>query len=83
VASIVAAWACRNGRRVVSVCRFGAGGIFSALRTRRIVEAPARWPSLSSSPWMRWYPHVLFSVANCSMSAVISALTGGRPVWFG
>jgi hypothetical protein len=32
---------------------------------------------------MRWYPHVLFSVASCSMSAVISALTGGRPVWFG
>jgi hypothetical protein len=25
---------------VVLVCRFGAGGIFSALRTRRIVEAP-------------------------------------------
>jgi hypothetical protein len=32
---------------------------------------------------MRWYPHVLFSVASCSMSAGISALTGGRPVWFG
>ena len=35
---------------------FGAGGIFSALRTRRIVEALTRWPSLSSSPWIRWYP---------------------------
>jgi hypothetical protein len=32
---------------------------------------------------MRWYPRVLFSVASRSMSAVISALTGGRPVWFG
>jgi hypothetical protein len=29
---------------------------------------------------MRWYPRVLFSVASRSMSAVISALTGGRPV---
>ena len=45
-----------------------------------MVDAPTRWPSLSSSPWMRWYPHVLFSVASCSMSAVIPALTGGRPV---
>jgi hypothetical protein len=80
VASIVAAWACRNCRHVVSVCRFGAGGMCRALRTLRIVEAPTRWPSLSSSPWMRWYPHVLFSVASRSMSAVISALTGGRPV---
>ena len=53
-ASIVAACACRNCRHVVSVCRFGAGGIFSALRTRRIVEALTRWPSLSSSPWIRW-----------------------------
>jgi hypothetical protein len=41
-ASIVAAWACRNRRQLVSVCRFGAGGIFRSLRTRRIVEAPTR-----------------------------------------
>jgi hypothetical protein len=32
---------------------------------------------------MRWYPQLWFSVARRSMSAVISALTGGRPVWFG
>ena len=32
---------------------------------------------------MRWYPQLWFSVASRSMSAVISALTGGRPVWFG
>ena len=83
VARMVAAWACRNCRQVVSVFRFGAGGIRRALRTRRIVEAPTRWPSLSSSPWMRWYPQPWFSVASRSMSAVISALTGGRPVWFG
>jgi hypothetical protein len=80
---MVAAWARRNCRQVVSVCRFGAGGIFSAVRTRRIVEAPARWPSLSSSPWIRWYLQPWFSVARRSIRAVISALTGGRPVRFG
>jgi hypothetical protein len=42
VASIVAACECRNFRQVVSVCRFGAGGIFSVLRTRRMLEALAR-----------------------------------------
>ena len=63
--------------------RLGAGGIRSALRTRRIVDAPTRWPSVSSSPWIRWYPQLWFSVASRSISAVTSALTGGRPVRFG
>ena len=40
---------------MVSVCRFGAGGIFRAFRTRRIVDTLTRWPSLSSSPWIGWY----------------------------
>src|ERR1019366_3646178 len=80
MASIVAAWGCRNCRQLVSVCRLGPGGIRSALRTRRIVEALARWPSLSSSPWIRWYPQPVFSVASRSISVAISALTGGRPV---
>jgi hypothetical protein len=39
VASIVAAWVRRNCRQVVSVRRCGAGGIFRALRTRRMVDA--------------------------------------------
>jgi hypothetical protein len=56
VAIIVAACACWNCRHVVSASRFGTGGIFSALRTRRIVDALTLWPSLSSSPWIRWYP---------------------------
>jgi hypothetical protein len=56
VASIVDAWVCRNVRQVLSVRRLGAGGIFKALRTRRMVDALTRWPSLSSSPWIRWYP---------------------------
>ena len=47
---------CRNFRQLASVCRSGAGGIFGALRTRRIVDALTRWPSFSSSPWIRWYP---------------------------
>jgi len=52
----VAAWVRRNGRHVVSVRLAGAGEIFSALRTRRMVDALTRQPSLSSSPWIRWYP---------------------------
>jgi hypothetical protein len=60
-----------------------AGGIFSVLRTRRIVDAPTRWPSLNSSPWIRWYPQPWFSVASRSISAAISGLTGGRPVRYG
>jgi hypothetical protein len=80
VASIADAWVCRNFRHVVSERRSGAGGIFSALRTRRIVDAPTRWPSLSSSPWILLYPQPWFSVASRAISAAISALTGGRPV---
>jgi hypothetical protein len=55
-----------------------SGGIFRALSTRRIVEAPTLWPSLRSSPWIRWYPQPWFSVASRSISAAISGLTGGR-----
>jgi hypothetical protein len=69
--------------QLVSVCRLGAGGIFRPFRIRRIVDAPTRWPSLSSSPWIRWYPQPVLSVASRSISAVISALTGGRPLRFG
>ena len=83
VASIAEAWVCRNFRHVMSERRSGAGGVFSALRTLRIVDAPTRWPSLSSSPWIRWYPQPLFSVASCSMRAAIPALTGDRPVRLG
>ena len=50
------------------------------LGTRRMVDALTRWPSFSSSPWIRWYPQALFSVASRAISAAISALTGGRPV---
>jgi hypothetical protein len=45
-----------------------------------MVDALTRYPSFSSSPWIRWYPQPLFSVASRSISVVIEALTGGRPV---
>ena len=80
VAGMVDACVRRNVRHVVSEPRSGAGGIFSGLRTRRIVDAPTRWPSLSNSPWIRWYPQPWFSVASRSTSAAISVRTGGRPV---
>jgi hypothetical protein len=53
-----------NCRHVVSVRCCGAGGIFRALRIRRMVDALTRWPSLSSSPWILLYPQPLFSVAS-------------------
>ncbi len=48
---------------LVSVRRTGAGGIRWRRRIRRTVEAPIRWPSLSSSPWILLYPQFGFSVA--------------------
>jgi len=83
VASIVDAWVGRNRRQAAPVRRFGAGATFRALRTRQIVDAPTRWPGLSSSPWILWYPQPRFSVASGAISAAISALTGGRLVRFG
>ena len=62
-ASMLVAWVCRNCRQLLSVCRTGAGGMRWRWRIRRIVEALTRWPSVSSSPWSRWYPHRGFSRA--------------------
>ena len=36
----------------MSVYRSGAGVMRSALRTRRVVDALTRKPSLSNSPWI-------------------------------
>jgi hypothetical protein len=33
--------------------RCGTGGRPAALRIRRIVERPTRWPTFFSAPWMR------------------------------
>ena len=42
VASVVAAWVCRDFRQVAPVRRCGAGGIFSAPGTRPVVDALSR-----------------------------------------
>ena len=79
----------RRGLRVRELPPRGVGvplgrrGIFSALRTRRIEDAPPWWPSFNNSPWILLYPQPWFSVASRSISAAISVLTGGRPVRFG
>ena len=58
----------RRGLRVQELPPRGVGvplgrrGIFSALRTRRIVDAPTLWPSFISSPWILLYPQPWFSV---------------------
>src|SRR3954453_3443259 len=56
---MLVAWVRRNCRQLVSVRRNGAGGIRWRCRIRRIIEAPTRWPSVSSSPWIRRYPECL------------------------
>jgi len=52
-------------------------------RIRRIVVAPTRWPSLSSSPWIRTYPQRGFSRAMRTTKTTSASSTGGRPVRFG
>jgi hypothetical protein len=82
-ATIVDAWARRTCRQVVSVQRTGAGGIRNRCRTRRIVDDPTRWPSVSNSPWIGWYPQRWLSRAMRSINAAIASLRGGRPMWWG
>src|ERR1039458_10579908 len=70
---MVAAWECRTRRQVVSVRRLGAGGIRSALRTRRIVDALARWPD---GPMARWP-----SLSNALDPLVpLRGVLGGEPL---
>jgi hypothetical protein len=78
-ASMVDAGVCRNCRQVVSVSRTGAGGIRPRCRTRRMVDAPTRWPSFSNSPWILLYPQLGFSLAMLLISSVTASETGGRP----
>ena len=61
----------------------GAGGIRWRFRIRRIVEAPTRWPSLSSSPWILRYPQRGFSRAIRTTRAARTSSIGGRPGRFG
>jgi hypothetical protein len=55
-------------------------GMRCRFRIRRIVEAPTRWPSLSSSPWSRMYPQRGFSRAIRTTKAARTSSIGGRPV---
>ena len=66
-----------NCRQLVSVCRDGAGGIQWCWRIRRIVEAPTRCPSLSSSHGIVRYPQLRFSMAIRTTSATMMSLIGG------
>ena len=49
VASIVAAWVCRNCRQVASVCRCGAGGIQPAAQREQDGEEPNRPTGMSGA----------------------------------
>ena len=51
-ARIACAWVARNCRRS-GADRRGAGSKPAALRIFQAVEAATRWPSPTSSPWMR------------------------------
>ena len=82
-ASMLAAWVRRNCRQLLSVRRDGAGGMRWRLRIRRIVEAPTRWPSLSSSPWSLMYPQRGFSRAIRTTKAARTSSIGGRPARWG
>ena len=78
----------RNARQVWPD-RVGAGSMPALSRIRHTVDGAILYPRPVSSPWMRWLcrvrhnsctPQPLFSVASRSISAVSSALVGGRPV---
>ncbi len=60
-----------------------AGGMPWRCRIRRIVEAPTRWPSVSSSPWILTDPQRGFSRAIRTTKATRTSSIGGRPARFG
>ncbi|GAA0920638.1 hypothetical protein Vau01_115600 [Virgisporangium aurantiacum] len=62
-AMIASAWPRRNVAHVVAV-RSGAGSVPASLRISQTVDAATRIPRVRSSPWMRLYPHELFSRAS-------------------
>jgi hypothetical protein len=56
-----------------------AGPNPAAVRIRRIVPSPTRYPRPGNSPWMRRHPQRGFCLASCSASSRTSSETGGRP----
>jgi hypothetical protein len=68
----------RNCRQVGSARR-GAGSMPAACRISQTVEGATAMPSLSSSPWIRRWPHSGFSRARRNTSLLIPGVVGGRP----
>jgi hypothetical protein len=59
--------------------RRGAGSMPELVRIFQTVEAPIWKPSPVSSPWIRRYPQVGFSMARRMIRARMPAGTAGRP----
>ena len=78
VARMPQAWALRNSDQV-GPSRRGAGPSPSARRILLMVVAPTRTPTLRSSPWIRTWPHIGFSMARRRTSARTSGSMGRRP----
>lgn len=68
----------RNSRQV-GPARRGAGSIPAARRICQTVEAAIGCPSRASSPWIRRWPHRLFSRARRGTSFLTAVCGGGRP----
>jgi hypothetical protein len=67
----------------LSEVRSGAGSIPASLRISHTVDGATFTPKTSSSPWMRRYPHELFSRARRSTNTRIDRTVGGRPARLG
>src|SRR6266851_5323002 len=85
VASVVAAWACKNPRQLMPACRCGAGGIGRVLRTRRIVDALTRraeFEQLALDPLVS--PAVVLDGEPLNERGDVGAdWRRSRPVWVG
>jgi ABC-type nitrate/sulfonate/bicarbonate transport system permease component len=51
----------------------------AAFRISHTVEDATWWPSLTSSPWIRRWPHIGSSLAIVSTSFLTAAAVGGLP----
>jgi hypothetical protein len=81
-ARMASAWEGRNAAQLSQV-RSGAGSMPASFRIAQTVDAATLMPRTSSSPWMRRYPHELFSRARRSTSTRTDRTVGGRPARFG
>ncbi len=81
-ARMASAWERRNPAQLSAV-RSGAGSMPASLSISQTVDAATLIPRTSSSPWMRRYPHELFSRARRSTSARTDRTVGGRPARLG